>query len=52
MPDVAGLQAEIDAYAKAGVFTEGGTPSTDGLVDPSVLAGIYNADGKVIWPRA
>jgi len=48
-PDVSGLQAEVDAYAKAGVFADG-APATDGLVDPSILAGIYGADGTVIWP--
>jgi len=52
MPDPAGLKAEVDAYAAVGVFAEGPTPSTDGLIDAGVLAGIYDGAGTVIWPRA
>lgn len=51
-PDEASLLAEVAAYAEAGVYGDAGTPSTDGRVDASVLAGIFNADGSVIWPTA
>ena len=51
MPDPAGLQAEVDAYDAAGVYADAGKPSTDGLVDATVLAGIYDTSGKVIWPN-
>lgn len=51
LPDEAALKAEVEAYAAAGVYGDAGTPSTDGRVDATVLAGIFNADGTVIWPR-
>ena len=49
-PDPAGLAAEVAAYAQAGVFAAGATPPTAGRVDPTVLHGIYGADGSVVWP--
>jgi len=52
LPDLAGLQAEVDAYDAVGVFAgAGGKPSTEGVVDASVLQAIYGADGTVIWPE-
>ena len=44
----ADLQAEINAYTAAGVFTT--APSIAGTYDESILAGVYGPDGKVIWP--
>jgi len=43
------LQAEIDAYQKIGVFTDG-TPVVADLIDTSVLGGIYDDAGTVVWP--
>lgn len=43
------LQAEIDAYQKIGVFTDG-TPLVNDLIDTSVLDGIYDDAGTVVWP--
>lgn len=50
LPDPAALDAEVAAYAAAGVFDGGATPPTAGRVDATLLAGIYDADGKVIFP--
>lgn len=51
MPDLAGLQAELDAYDAVGVFAEAGAkPSSEGVVTDAVLKAIYGTDGKVIWP--
>ena len=47
--DPAAFQAEIDAYAAAGIF-KGGAPATAGTFDDTVAKGLYGADGKVIWP--
>jgi NitT/TauT family transport system substrate-binding protein len=44
----AALQAEINAYTAAGVFTT--APSITGTYDESILAGVYGPDGKVVWP--
>src|SRR5204862_1977852 len=41
-PDGAALEAEIAAYDAAGAFPDG-PPPTAGLVDASVLQGIYDA---------
>lgn len=49
LPDAAGLQAEIDAYAKIGLFG-GKAPDISHRYDASVLTAIYDAAGKVIWP--
>jgi NitT/TauT family transport system substrate-binding protein len=48
--DPALLQAEIDAYAAAGIFEE--KPSIEGSYDQSMIAGVYGPDGKVVWPAA
>ena len=48
-PDAAGLQAEVDAYAKIGLFG-GKAPDITKRFDASVLQAIYGTDGKVIWP--
>ena len=44
------LQAEVDAYAKAGVFT-GGAPSTTGTYDEKVAQGVF-ANGALVWPNS
>jgi ABC-type nitrate/sulfonate/bicarbonate transport system substrate-binding protein len=49
IPDAAGLQAEVDAYAGVGLFGAT-TPSIDGHIDASTITSIYDASGKVVWP--
>lgn len=51
VPDAAGLQAEVDAYASIGLFGDT-TPSIDERFDPDLVASLYDADGVVIWPVA
>ena len=49
VPDLAALQAELDAYAAVGLF--GGTApdaAEFALVDP--IAGVYDESNQVIWP--
>lgn len=51
VPDVAALQAELDAYASVGLFA--GEPPTAAdflLVDP--IAGVYDESAEVIWPSS
>ncbi len=50
VPDPAGLAAEIAAYDSVGVYGAGGAPPIDGRFDAELLAGLYDADGSVIWP--
>ena len=49
LPDAALLQAEVDAYAKAGIFDDA-IPTIDGAYDAEVLKAVSNADGTVNWP--
>ncbi len=49
VPDAAGLQAEVDAYAKIGLFG-GKAPDIAKRFDASLLQAIYSSDGKVVWP--
>ena len=49
LPDAKLLQAEVDAYTKAGVFTDA-IPPIDGRFDPSVITAISGPDGSVVWP--
>lgn len=49
VPDAAGLQAEVDAYAAVGLFGDT-TPSIEDRFDPDLVASLYAADGTVIWP--
>jgi NitT/TauT family transport system substrate-binding protein len=44
------LQSEVDAYAAAGIFAE--KPSIEGSYDQSLIAGVYDPDGKVVWPAS
>ncbi len=50
MPDPVGLAAEVAAYDAAGAFGDAGAPPTDGRIDTTILTGVYDAAGKVIWP--
>ncbi len=42
------LTAEVDAYAKAGVY-QNGTPSTEGTFDADVANGVLK-NGVLVWP--
>jgi ABC-type nitrate/sulfonate/bicarbonate transport system substrate-binding protein len=50
VPDAAGLQAELDAYAAVGLFGAGEVPDAAAILDTDIIAAIYHADGMVIWP--
>lgn len=50
VPDVAGLQAELDAYSAVDLFGEGITPDAASRLGLDVMAVIYGPDGVVIWP--
>lgn len=43
------LEAEVTEYASIGLF-DGITPDISTMVDPAVLADIYDDTGTVIWP--
>ena len=49
LPLVDQLTAEVTAYAEIGLFN-GEVPIIDTMVDPSVLAELYTAEGTLIWP--
>ncbi len=51
LPLVDLLLAEVTAYAEIGLF-DGVPPVIDTMVDASVLQGIYDDTGTVIWPLA
>ena len=46
--DPADLQSQIDAYDAVGIFTT--KPRIEGTYDSSLIAGVYGADGQVVWP--
>lgn len=46
--DPARLQAEVDAYVAAGVLPS--APDLTGTYDADLAAGLYGADGKVVFP--
>ena len=51
VPEPALLQAEVDTHAGIGLF--GGTaPTITPYVDVDTIAGVYDADGTVIWPAS
>jgi len=50
VPDAAALQAELDAYAEIGIFGEADTPDAASVLGSNIVAGVYDADGQVIWP--
>jgi ABC-type nitrate/sulfonate/bicarbonate transport system substrate-binding protein len=49
VPDVAMLQAEVDAYAGVGIFTAE-LPAVEDAVEVDLVAELYGRDGEVIWP--
>jgi hypothetical protein len=49
LPNGAGLQAEVDAYAAIGLFG-GKALDISKRFDTAILTAIYDPTGKVIWP--
>jgi NitT/TauT family transport system substrate-binding protein len=49
MPDQGLLEKEVDTYAEIGLF-DGIIPDIATLVNTTLVASLYDADGKVIWP--
>jgi NitT/TauT family transport system substrate-binding protein len=50
LPLIDGLTREVTTYASIGLW-DGVAPDIAGMVDPSVLKGIYDDKGTVIWPK-
>ena len=50
VPDGAQLQAELDAYAKIGIFGDADTPDAASRLGIDIIASIYDANAQVIWP--
>jgi ABC-type nitrate/sulfonate/bicarbonate transport system substrate-binding protein len=50
VPQTGALQAELDAYSEIGLFGDGATPQATAILGDLIIAGVYDADGKVIWP--
>lgn len=44
------LEAQIEAYDAVGVYGDAGAPPVEGRFDASIVAGVYAADGTVVWP--
>ena len=44
------LVAQIEAYAAVGFYGDAGAPPVEGLFDTDLVAGLYDADGTIIWP--
>jgi NitT/TauT family transport system substrate-binding protein len=49
VPDIAALQAELDAYSEVGLFGDGAMPVVSDFVDPGLAAGVYE-DELLILP--
>ena len=49
LPDVEGLQFELDTYADTGLFGDGDVPDAASIVDLELIESIYDGD-DVIWP--
>lgn len=49
VPDVRGLQAEVDAYAELGLFGDVDTPTASEFVS-ELTPGVYDDDAMLIWP--
>jgi hypothetical protein len=49
LPLVDELKAEVAAYAAVGLF-DGKAPDISTMVDPSIVAGIYDTSETLIWP--
>lgn len=49
VPDLVGLQAEVDAYAAIGLFGDGPTPLVDDYLALDLATGVYD-DSVLAWP--
>lgn len=49
-PVASELEAQVQAYDEVGVYGDAGAPSTKDRFDTELVAGLYAADGTVIWP--
>jgi ABC-type nitrate/sulfonate/bicarbonate transport system substrate-binding protein len=49
VPDTKLLEQEVTTYAEIGLFN-GQVPDITTLVDTTLVQGLYDADGAVIWP--
>ncbi len=50
VPDTKLLEQEVNTYAEIGLF-EGQVPDISTLLNTTLVQGLYDAGGKVIWPR-
>lgn len=50
VPDLALLQAEVDAYDAVGLFAER-LPELSDVADVELAASVYDANAEVIWPQ-
>ena len=46
------LAAQVAAYDEVGYYGDEGAPPVEGRFDPDLVAGLYDADGNVIWPAS
>jgi NitT/TauT family transport system substrate-binding protein len=51
VPDEKLLENEVTTYADIGLF-DGRVPDITTLVNPTLVAGLYDDNDKVIWPAA
>jgi len=51
LPLVDKLNEEVTTYAEIGLF-DGIAPIIDSMVDPTVLEGVYDDTGTVVWPSS
>ena len=51
VPEIDLLVNEVTVYAEIGLF-DGTAPDITPYVDTSLISGVYDADGTVIWPGA
>jgi NMT1/THI5 like len=49
VPDEKLLKNEVDTYAGIGLF-DGQVPDISSILDTTLVASLYDASGKVIWP--
>ncbi len=49
VPDLTLLQQEVDTYAEIGLF-DGQIPDITTILNTTMVAGLYDDTGKVIWP--
>ena len=50
VPNLALLQAEVDAYDQVGLFTEE-LPELTAVADVDLAASVYDDNAEVIWPQ-